>query len=314
MIRVVRSTADGIGVEHRDEPPGPDSGVIMITAAASICGTDVALTAWGDLPFVLGHELAGVVDGVPYAVEPTLFCGTCEQCALGATQRCTGGMTLMGFFSDGGMADAVQVPESALVPLPEGLAVTDACLVEPMAVALHATRQARVEPGMSVAVVGCGSIGLAVTACLVAQGHRPVVEARHPHQRAAAERLGAAIGVAAEADIVIEATGAERGVVRCTEVVRPAGRVVLVGVFHGPVPLPGMVMLTKEIEVVGSTVYGRCNGHRETDEAATLLAANPDIAATLITHRFPLADAAAAFATATDRSAGAIKVVVEPDA
>lgn len=310
MTRVVRSTAAGITVEERDDPPG--SGVLMQTAAASICGTDLALAGFGDLPFVLGHELAGFVDGVPHAVEPTLFCGTCLQCEMGATQRCTGGLTLMGFFSDGGMADEFRLPESALVRLPDGLPVTDACLVEPTAVALHATRRGELEPGQSVAVVGGGSIGLAVAACLVAEGHKPIVEARHPHQQAAAERLGANVGRANDADVVIEATGSPDGVARCTEAVRPGGRVVIVGVFHGPVPLPGLLTLQKEIVVAGSTTYGCHQGHRETEEAAALLAGNPEIAATLVTHRFPLDEVAEAFAVARDRSSGAIKVVIEP--
>lgn len=311
MIRVVRSTAQGIAVEERDDPPG-SGGVVVGTASASVCGTDLDLARLGELPFVLGHELAGHVDGIPYAIEPTRFCGKCVQCEMGATQRCTGGFALMGFFSDGGMADAFEVPASALVPLPEALPVRDACLVEPIAVALHATRRGGIEEGQSVAVVGGGSIGLAVTACLAAQGCRPVVEARHPHQKEAAERLGGTVGRATDADVVIEATGSQDGIARSVEAVRPDGRIVVLGVFHGTIPLPGLPSLLKEVVVTGSTTYGRCNGRRETVEAASMLAGNPEIAATLVTHRFPLADAAEAFAVAVDRASGAIKVVLEP--
>ncbi|MCZ7619837.1 MAG: alcohol dehydrogenase catalytic domain-containing protein [Myxococcota bacterium] len=155
MTRVVKSTAEGIAVVERDGPPG--SGVLLDVAAASICGTDLHLARFGALPFVLGHELAGRVGGVPYAIEPTLFCGHCAQCGIGATQRCVGCLSLMGFFSDGGMADAVRVPESALVPLPDTLPLADACLVEPLAVAIHAVRRAELQPGQTVAVVGGGA-------------------------------------------------------------------------------------------------------------------------------------------------------------
>lgn len=310
MIRAVRLTAEGPTVEQRDEPPG--DGVLVEMGAASICGTDLGLLAYGDLPFVIGHELAGTVDGKPYAIEPILYCGQCEQCEMGATQRCTGGLQLMGFFSDGGMADAFRVPQYALVPLPDGFPLDQACLVEPVAVALHATRRANLEPGQRVGVVGGGSIGLAVTACLAAQGFTPVVEARHPHQQAAVERLGGTVGPADGVDAVIEATGSDSGVARCVDAVRPDGRIVIVGVFHGNVPLPGLPLIVKEVVVTGSTTYGRHHGNRETEEAATLLADNPAIAAALITHRFPLADAAAAFATAADRASGAIKVVIQP--
>jgi len=310
VTRVVQSTAEGIAVVERDGPPG--SGVLLEMAAASICGTDLHLARFGALPFVLGHELAGRVDGVPYAIEPTLFCGHCAQCRIGATQRCVGGLALMGFFSDGGMADAVRVPESALVPLPDTLPLADACLVEPVAVAIHAVRRAELQPGQTVAVVGGGSIGLALTAALVAGGYQPMIDARHPHQQAAAERLGARIGARPGADVVIEATGSDTGMARCCELVRPAGRIVLVGVFHGMVPLPALVALQKEIVLAGSTTYGRHQGRRETEEAASLLASEPEIAATLITHRYPLAEARQAFAVAGDRSSGSIKVVIEP--
>lgn len=310
MTRVVRSTSDGIAVEERDEPPG--SGVLVELAAASICGTDLELAGLGELPFILGHELAGRVAGNAFAIEPTRFCGQCAQCRMGATQRCVDGFALMGFFSDGGMAEEFRVPEYALVPLPATLPVGDACLVEPLAVALHATRRGEIADGHTVAVVGGGSIGLAVAACLVSQGHSPIVEARHPHQQEAAERLGATVGRATDADVVIEATGSPDGVARSVDAARPDGRVVVLGVFHGHIPVPGLPALHKEIVVAASTTYGRHAGHRETEEAAALLAANPDIAATLVTHRFPLDEAARAFAAAADRTSGAIKVVVEP--
>ena len=310
MTRVVQSAADGITVAHRDEPPG--KGVLLEVAAASICGTDLHLAQFGALPFVLGHEIAGRVGGVPYAVEPTLFCGRCAECASGATQRCVGGLQLMGFFSDGGMADAVRVPESALVPLPDALPVSQACLVEPIAVAIHAVRRGEIESGQCVAVVGGGSIGLAAVAALAAAGHEATIDARHAHQQRAAERLGARVGAAPGADVVIEATGTATGVARCCELVRPGGRIVLVGVFHDLVPLPALPALAKEIVVAGASTYGRHAGRRETEEAAELLARRPEIAETLITHRFPLRDARQAFAVAADRSSGSIKVVVEP--
>jgi threonine dehydrogenase-like Zn-dependent dehydrogenase len=122
----------------------------------------------------------------------------------------------------------------------------------------------------------------------------------------------ARIGARPGADVVIEATGSDTGMARCCELVRPAGRIVLVGVFHGMVPFPALVALQKEIVLAGSTTYGRHQGRRETEEAASLLASEPEIAATLITHRYPLAEARQAFAIAGDRSSGSIKVVIEP--
>lgn len=166
---------------------------------------------------------------------------------------------------------------------------------------------------MAVGVVGGGAVGLAVVACLRSIGVTAIVEARHPHQRAAVERLGGVNAKVRDADVVIEATGADSGVERSVAGVRPGGRVVIAGLFHGPVPVPGLPMLAKEVELVGSMMYGRHGTTREIDEAATLLAAHPDIADALITHRFPLSEAPRAFAAAADRSGGAIKVVVDAE-
>ena len=68
----------------------------------------------------------------------------------------------------------------------------------------------------------------------------------------------------------------------------------------------------KELAFRWSYTYGEHAGGRDVDDAAVLLARSPEIASTLITHRFPLDDATTAFAVAADRAAGAIKVVLEP--
>lgn len=309
-IRVARLGAEGPFLEPRDEPPG--DGVVVKMASASICGSDLGLLPFGELPFVIGHELSCYHDGKPYAIEPTITCGSCDECASGNSQRCTGTSRLMGYFSDGGMADEYRVPETALIPLPDGLAVENASLVEPLAVALHATRRIPLSDGMRVGVVGGGSIGLALAAALSDQGHAPVVEARHDHQREAVERLGGVVGRISSADVVFEATGADQGVARSIEVVRPGGSVVVLGVFHGSVPIPGIPMLMKEAVVTASTTYGHHEGERETAESAAMLGRRPEIAETLVTHRFSLEELAEAFATASDRRSGAIKVVIHP--
>jgi threonine dehydrogenase-like Zn-dependent dehydrogenase len=292
-----------------DEPTG--DGVLLEVRSSSICGTDLGFLAMGPLDFTFGHEFAGIVDGVPYAVEPTLFCGACAECLAGHTQRCVGEHSNLGIFIDGGLADRVRVPRENLVALPEGLDVADAFLVEPASVAWHGVVRAAIQPGERVVVLGGGSIGLLAVAAARTMGHHVDLEARHPHQRLAGERLGAGTP-SGEYDVVIEAAGSESGIARCTELARPGGRVVLLGVFHGLVPVPGAMTLVKELTWVGAMAYERHDGTREVDEVAAMLAAQPDIARTLVTHRFPLDDAAEAFRVAADRSAGAIKVVLHP--
>jgi threonine dehydrogenase-like Zn-dependent dehydrogenase len=308
-MRAVRNTDSGIAVLDVPEPAG--DGQLLEVRSSSICGTDLNFVAMGLQGFTIGHEFAGVVDGRAYGIEPTIYCGACAQCEAGYTQRCTGDHANLGIFIDGGLCDALTVPDYTLVPLPESLDVRDACLIEPAAVAYHGVRRAAIVPGERVVVVGGGSIGLLAVAAARWLGHAVDLEARHPQQKAAGERLGAGQPTG-EYDVVIEAAGSESGLARCAELARPGGRVSLLGVFHALLPFPGVPMLVKELTILGAMAYNRASGVRETEEVAAMLANDPEIARTLITHRFSLDDAAEAFRVAGDRAAGAIKVVLEP--
>ncbi|HEV8296187.1 MAG TPA: alcohol dehydrogenase catalytic domain-containing protein [Acidimicrobiales bacterium] len=308
-MRAVRNSDSGIAVLDVPEPAG--DGQLLEVRSSSICGTDLNFVAMGLQGFTIGHEFAGVVDGRAYGIEPTIYCGACAQCEAGYTQRCTGDHANLGIFIDGGLCDALTVPDYTLVPLPESLDVRDACLIEPAAVAYHGVRRAAIVPGERVVVVGGGSIGLLAVAAARWLGHAVDLEARHPQQKAAGERLGAGQPTG-EYDVVIEAAGSESGLARCAELARPGGRVSLLGVFHALLPFPGVPMLVKELTILGAMAYNRASGVRETEEVAAMLANDPEIARTLITHRFSLDDAAEAFRVAGDRAAGAIKVVLEP--
>ncbi|GAA1948797.1 zinc-dependent alcohol dehydrogenase [Amycolatopsis minnesotensis] len=310
-MRAVRNTDSGISVTETEEPE--TAGVRLTVASAGVCGTDVGFAAGGVQGYTYGHEFAGTTaDGECYAVEPTVYCGQCDQCRAGHVQRCGAPEHgTLGIFRDGGMCDAVTVAETMLVPLPSGLDVRDACLVEPASVAWHGVRRAALEPGERVAVVGGGSIGLLAAASARHRGFDVDVVVRHEHQRIAAERLGAG---AAEGgyDVVIDAAGSEEGLARCAELARVGGRVVLLGLYQQAVPIPGITSLVKELTYLNSIAYSRHDGSRDFEQAAAMLAGNPEIARTVITHRFPLDDAAEAFRVAGDRASGAIKVVLHP--
>jgi threonine dehydrogenase-like Zn-dependent dehydrogenase len=209
------------------------------------------------------------------------------------------------------LCQRVVVPSEYLVPLPTGLDVRDACLVEPAAVSWHGLLRAGVQPGERVAVVGGGSIGLLAVAAARRMGISIDLDARYPHQLAAGERLGAG-PPSGHYDVVVEATGSESGPARCAELARPGARVIVLGVFYSTLPAPGVATLVKELSWAGAITYGRLDGVRDVEAAAAMLAAAPDIAATLITHRFSLEEAPDAFRVAADRRSGAIKVAMHP--
>ena len=186
-MRAVRSVHGEPTLVDVDEPAG--DWPVLDVSAVGICGSDLALLSWS-LPATIGHEFAGTIDGTAYCVEPTMRCGTCDQCLIGAPQRCRN-QRLLGVTLDGGLADRVAVQPECLVPLPDGLPVANASLVEPLAVSWHALRRVSAVPGERVLVVGGGSIGLLAVAAAKAMGLDVDLEARHPHQKAAGERLGA---------------------------------------------------------------------------------------------------------------------------
>jgi L-iditol 2-dehydrogenase len=314
-MRAVRCEGGRIEVVEVPAPSG--DGVLVRVRSAGICGSDLHLLG-GAFPVAgtLGHEFAGeLTDGTPVAIEPLTPCGRCAACVGGDYHLCRlGPGMLLGVGQDGGMADEVLVPERALVPLPRGLELRDASLVEPVAVSLHGLRKAGLRGATRVAIVGAGTIGLCAVAVAVDAGAEVTLIARHDHQRAAGERLGAKAGEpGADYDLVVEAAGSPSALERAIELSRPGGAVVLVATYwDGKLELPAFATCLREITIVPSSLYSRTGAGRDIDLAAALLARRPGIARTLITHRFPLDAAPEAFACAADRSSGAIKVVLEP--
>jgi threonine dehydrogenase-like Zn-dependent dehydrogenase len=309
-VRAVRCTE---GVAAVVEVPLPEGdGIRIRVASVGICGSDLHLEQW-NLPSTLGHEMAGFLpDGKAVSVEPMAPCGSCPECQSGSYNLCQlGPSMLIGTGRDGGMADECLVPASAIVPLAGGVPVGDACLVEPLAVAVHGIRRGRVGPGDRVAVVGGGSIGQLSLVAAQAVGATVDLEARHDHQRAVAQELGAG-DVTDRYDVVVESAGTESALLRSVELCRPGGRVVLLGTYWDTAALPGLQIGMTEIDLVPASMYARAGSVRDVDVAARLLADRPELGRLVITHRFPLDAVREAFAAGRDRSSGAIKVVLEP--
>jgi 2-desacetyl-2-hydroxyethyl bacteriochlorophyllide A dehydrogenase len=311
-VKAVRSQDGGVAVVDLDEPPGIGEPLTM--RSTSVCASDLSYIRFGSTN-ILGHELAGVRDdGTPVVVEAIYGCMECEQCTRGAYNLCpTHGSRALGIGADGGMVETFLAPAERMVPLPDGLDVRDASIVEPTAVSWHALRLADTGPGRRVAVVGAGALGLlAVAGAREMGGEDIALEARHPHQHAAGERLGARVGPEGHYDVVVEAAGSEESLARCAELVAPGGTIVVLGVHFGPVQLNWMPLFRHEARLIPSLGYCAHDGVREMEEAATMLAAQPEIIDTVITHRFPIEDATEAFRVAADRASGAIRVVIEP--
>jgi 2-desacetyl-2-hydroxyethyl bacteriochlorophyllide A dehydrogenase len=311
-MKAVRGVEGGVAVVELDEPPG--DGVLIEIKGTSVCSSDLTYIKYGSRA-VMGHELAGLrEDGTPVVVEAIYGCGACELCERGEYNLCpVMRQRALGATADGGMAEYFRAPADRLVPIPDGLDVGDASLVEPASVSWHALRLAGVGPGKRVAVVGAGALGLlAVAGARYMGGEDVTVEARHPHQRTAGERLGARLDPSGLYDVVVEAAGSSGSMARCADLVAPGGTIVVLGVHIQPIELDFMPLFHRQARLLPSLGYCRHDDGREMEHAAQMLASDPEITAALITHRFPIEDAAEAFRTASDRAAGAIRIVIEP--
>lgn len=170
-------------MDYRDEPsPQAPAGESLVTIEASgICGSDMHAWHGHDArrvpPMILGHELAGVVQGGAHAgkrvaINPLVTCGQCRECRAGLPNLCAS-RDLLGLGRAGGYAETVSVPDSNLFDIPDSLTSIHASLMEPTAVSLHAIHLAEKILSRPISecrtlVIGGGAIG-ALAALLLTQ-------------------------------------------------------------------------------------------------------------------------------------------------
>ncbi|MGA0117892.1 MAG: zinc-dependent alcohol dehydrogenase [Ilumatobacteraceae bacterium] len=308
MLAVITEDKN-IKVVERDIPSG--NGELIRVTSSGICGSDLHMIEHGLVRVVLGHEFGGYTeDGRLVAVRPTGACGNCPQCKTHLSQLCSDAMFRShGISQDGGLAEFVRVDADRLFELPASADPSSVGLVEPLAVVLHGINKISLATGSRALVVGAGSIGLLAAAVLKYRGVNVDIVARHQHQFEAAERLGVAAvqNAGTNYDASLDAVCTQQSFDTCIAATRPGGLLLEFGMFWSPVTLSNP-MLLKEITVVPSIFYGHTHEHHDFKEAVDMLTRVSDIANALITHHFPLADAAEAFRTASDRKTGAIKV------
>ncbi len=341
-MRVARMMAPGtIRLEEAPVPaPGPGEALVRIRAVG-ICGSDIQYYAQGrigDLEFatghVLGHEVAGVVEalgpdaegppaGTPVAVDPAIPCGRCRFCLAGHPNLCTD----LRFFGSppmpGAFCECVAHPAHLLIPLPPATPFSAGAVIEPLGVAIHAVDLGHVALGDSVAVFGCGPIGLLIARVAQLAGATRVI-ATEPlvHRRGVAAKFGvvATVDPAHEdvvrriieesggdgVDVVFEAAGSPEATQQAVRVLRPGGTLVLLGYWKADqVTLPGIAAMRK-----GLTVRFVRRMKNTFPRAIDLVRREAVNLSALITHEFPLDQVAHAFARAEARAPDVIKVVV----
>jgi len=256
------------------------------------------------------------------AIDPSVPCGACETCALGRGHLCPSVRFLGHSTTDGALRELIAWPEANLVPLPDSIDDVAGAMLEPLGVAIHALRLAKVRPGDTVGVLGCGPIGLLLIQLARAAGATTVVATdRLPHRVAAATGLGAIAALVdggAERQALLRATGG-RGVDAAIEIAgdddaidaaialtRPAGTVVIAGIPAGDQStITASVARRKGLDLR----FSRRMVHTYPQAIALVEAGRVDVGV-VVSHLFALADFDAAFRTAVRREGQ--KVLLAP--
>ena len=306
-MRAVRRDEGSVIVVEAPEPPS--SGLVLAVETAGICGSDLHMLGLGPSEVILGHEFGGrLPDGRRVAVRPIGRCGSCASCRGFRANLCTEAFArFQGGAIDGGFADRVAVDADTVFPMYDSQTSGAAALAEPIAVAVHGVRRVDLQPGMAVAVVGAGSVGLATVAVLADFGVDVHVEARYEHQQQAVEALGGHVGLDGRYDVVFDAVGSPSAFDTAISTCRSGGDLVELGVFWDPVSMGADVVL-REITIRPAVFYTHQHDGSDFQTAIDILHRSPHIEDVMVTHRFPLDDAVEAFRVATDRRSGALKV------
>jgi (R,R)-butanediol dehydrogenase/meso-butanediol dehydrogenase/diacetyl reductase len=283
-MRAVRFHKPGdLRVEEIALPPDPTEGQVLLRVrAAGICGSDLHNYRTGmwiaHLPVTPGHEFAGEVVAVGPGVsgfapgdlavaDSRVLCGTCPNCMIGRGNLCLK-LGFMGEVCDGGFAEQVLLPASSLLRAPSGLAPEIAAMAEPLAVALHAVRRLDPGPDQPILVTGGGTIGGLAALVLAEHGFGPILLAeRNPARMALLEDVVGVRPVTLDTDALRESCGA-LGPRFCLEatgsldvlrlLLRAAatgGRIALVGIFHGEGTLDPNLIVERELDLRGCSVY-----------------------------------------------------------
>ncbi len=257
-MRVARLHGAGdLRVTDEPAPEVPVGHSLVRVTAVGLCGSDLhwyGEAGIGDArlrqPLVIGHELAGVVESGPLAgarvaVDPAIPCGSCERCREGNPNLCPHIRFCGHGDTDGALREFLAWPSRLLHPLPDGLTDADGAMLEPLGVAIHAVDLGHLRVGTSVAVIGCGPIGLLLLQVARVAGAATVIAVDPlPHRREAARRLGADVVVAPDGatdavwqagdrygvHVAFEVAGNDDAVALAVAAARPGGRVVLAGI------------------------------------------------------------------------------------
>lgn len=293
------------------EPPPVAEQLLLKVRMIGLCGSDLnsfrGKNPMVTFPRIPGHEVAATIvegsatdsalrAGVDVTMSPYSSCGRCPSCLRHRFNACQFNETL-GVQRDGALTEYIAMPAEKLYPA--NLNIQELCLVEPLTVGFHAVSRGRVTQEDTVAIFGCGGVGLGAISASAFGGAKTIAIDVDESKLAIARKAGAAhiIDNSTESlhgrlleltngrgpDVVIEAIGLPSTFRAAVEEVAFTGRVVYIGYAKEPVAYETRLFVQKELDILGSR-----NATPEDFRQVIRM---------LVAHRFPVADAVSVIAT-----------------
>lgn len=322
---------------EKEVPSLGDTQVVIAIKASCICGSDLHIYKGkhpsAALPTSIGHELAGEVISVGskvtsvqigqrVTVEPVVACGACLPCQAGTYGYCDN-LSYHYRKGQGALADYFVADERYVYKLPDDMPYEAGALIEPLAVAVHAVKRAKIGLGDKVLIIGAGPIGILVAAVCKSAGAQEIIVADISDARLdLAAAMGATIIINSQHESVLdvikrvtggrgiaksfECVGREETFVQAMSSLCKGGLATMLGIFEQPaIQIPASIFVSQEITVQGS------QGYCWDFETAIGLTSTIDLSK-MVSHVFPLAEIDAAMKVALSPTEKAVKVILKP--
>jgi threonine dehydrogenase-like Zn-dependent dehydrogenase len=280
MKALVLHNPGNASIQVVPDPVVTNGDVLLKVRMVGLCGSDLnsfrGLNPLVSYPRILGHEVSatvvqsvgrgtGLLAWADVALFPYTSCGKCASCRCGRPNACQFNQTL-GVQRDGALKEFIVMPEEKLFPA--NLTTTELCLVEPLTVGFHAVARGRVTANDTVAIWGCGGVGLGAIAASSSRGARTICIDLDDEKLEVGRAAGGhhSINCARESlhdrlleltngfgpDVAIEAIGTAATFRTVIEEVSFAGRVIYSGYGKEPVSYETRLFVQKELDILGS--------------------------------------------------------------
>ncbi len=319
-----------------------DTDVLLKMAVVGVCGSDIHYYEDGKVgsqvvkfPYLIGHECSAVVEqvgkgvknvkpGDRVVVEPAVSCHNCDQCKMGRENTCRK-IQFLGTpgQGDGCLCEYIVMPEENCLVVNDRLTLIQAALCEPFTIGLYAAKQGQGTHSEKIAILGSGPIGLSCMTAAKFLGAKKVYVTDKINSRLAVAKSHGAdwIGNPDEIDIVqaineieplgvdvvYECAGQQSTIDQALEILRPGGKLVLVGIPRQSV-MSFCIDYTRRKEI---TLVNIRRQNRTTHESIELIADGKENVDFLVTHKFPFKDAAKAFELVAGYKDSVIKAMIE---